>query len=79
MSTSIDQWRSAIGQFDGALPSTARKSGLGVHTEGISSRFVFIAASLLIYSYITAILLLRSGIEANPGPDHQNVPGRSIT
>ena len=78
MSTTIDQWRSAIGQFGGGFPSTARKSGLEFSTEGSSSIYVFITALLLIYSNITAILLLRAGIEANPGPLHQNVSGRSI-
>ena len=79
MSTTIDQWRSAIGQFDGGLPTTARKSGLGFPTEGNSSLYDFITALLLIYSNITAILLLRAGIEANPGPVDKNVSGRSIS
>ena len=76
MSTTIDQWRSAIGHFGGGALASGGMAVPGAPTQGIASLYVLITALILVYSNITAILLLRAGIEANPGPDQQNVSGR---
>ena len=69
-SVSIQQWRSSIGLFMGV---GIRKSRLtskvfhGLHVQG-SANMVIIAAMLLVYGNITQMLLVKSGVELNPGP-----------
>ena len=78
MATTIEQWRSAIGSFGGGAPSAARTLVNGLSPQGHSSNRIVIIAMLLVYSNITTILLLRAGIEANPGPIHQNQSGNKV-
>ena len=69
-SVSIDQWRSSIGSFMGG---SIRASGLrskvthGLRIQGSANRIV-IAAMLLVYGNITQMLLVKAGVELNPGP-----------
>ena len=69
-SVSIQQWRSSIGLF---MRVGIRKSRLtskvvhGLHIQG-SANMVIIAAMLLVYGNITQMLLVKSGVELNPGP-----------
>ena len=69
-SVTIQQWRSSIGSFMGGGIRASRfrsKVAQGLHVYG-SANMVMIAAMLLVYGNITQILLVKSGVELNPGP-----------
>ena len=69
-SVSIQQWRSLIGSFMGGGKSASRltiKVHHGLHLRG-SANIIIVAAMLLVYGNITQMLLVKSGIELNPGP-----------
>ena len=76
MSTTIEQWRSTIGSFGGGTHGNTKKITHGLSPQENTCNYVVIIAMLLVYSNITTILLLRAGIEANPGPIQQDQPGR---
>ena len=69
-SVSIQQWRSLIGSFVGGGKSASRltiKVPHGLHLQG-SANIIIVAAMLLVYGNITQLLLVKSGVELNPGP-----------
>ena len=78
MANTIDQWRSAIGSFGGGTHSNTKKIVHGLSANGRSSTCMVIFSMLLVYSNITTILLLRAGIEANPGPINHNQSGKNL-
>ena len=75
MSTTIEQWRLAVGSFGGGTFSSIKRIVQGLTTSRNSSNWVAVIAMILVYSNITSILLLRAGIETNPGPIHQSQSG----
>ena len=69
-SVSIQQWRSSIGSFMGGGIRSSRLTSKvfhGLHVQG-SANMVILAAMLLVYGNITQMLLVKSGVELNPGP-----------
>ena len=78
MTTTIDQWRSVIGSFGRFRSSHAGKVVDGMSALESPSLILMTVALLLVYSNIMEILLLRAGIEANPGPNNHNQSGMSI-
>ena len=76
--TSIEQWRSAIGSFGRFFSLHGRKVVERFSSPENPSLTLMTVALLLVYSNISAILLLRAGIEANPGPNNHNQSGMSI-
>ena len=69
-SVSIQQWRSSIGSF---MAGGKRKSQMtskvfhGLHVKG-PANMIMLAAMVLVYANITQMLLVKSGLELNPGP-----------
>ena len=49
----------------------------GLHVQG-SGNMLIIAAMLLVYANITQILLVKSGVELNPGPINNKNTGNFI-
>ena len=76
--TSIDQWRAAIGSFGRIFSSHGEKVAETFSTPENPSHIFMTFALLLVYSNISAILLLRAGIETNPGPTNHSQSGLSI-
>jgi hypothetical protein len=69
-SVTIEQWRSSIGSFIGGGIRASRlrsKDVHGLHVKGSASRII-LAAMLLVYGNITQMLLVKAGVEINPGP-----------
>ena len=80
-SVSIQQWRSSIGSFmDGGIRSSRLTSKVvhGLHIQG-SANMIVIAAMLLVYANITQTLLVKSGVESNPGPITNKNTGKFIS
>jgi hypothetical protein len=69
-SVTIQQWRGSIGSFSGGGIRKSPLTSKGCHGLRIqgSANMIVIAAMLLVYSNITQTLLVRSGVERNPGP-----------
>ena len=80
-SVSIQQWRSSIGSFIGGGIRSSRltsKVGPGLRIQG-SANMIVITAMLLVYANITQTLLVKSGVESNPGPITNKNTGNFIS
>ena len=68
-SIGIDQWRCRIGGFSISVAThrldNTRKGALKCQNQG---QVLLIMAMILIYANITDVLLVRAGVEQNPGP-----------
>ena len=79
-SVSIQQWRSSIGSFMGGGIRKSRltsKVSNGLRIQG-SANMIVLAAMLLVYGNITRMLLIKSGVELNPGPITSTTTGNFI-
>ena len=80
-SVSIQQWRSSIGSFIGGGIRSSRLTSKVVHGLRIqgSANMIVITAMLLVYANITQTLLVKSGVESNPGPITNKNTGNFIS
>ena len=79
-SITIDQWRCRIGAFSGNNVST-NPIAL-IETKRIELKkhghVLLILSMVLVYANILQILLVKAGIEPNPGPNQREVLGKSL-
>ena len=75
MSTTLQQWRSAIGLFGGGNGPNKESLSLSSSSQQHYLIYFVIISMILVYSNIMAMLLLIAGIESNPGPIHNDQLG----
>ena len=79
-SISIDQWRCTTGSFSGGT-SANRHPNISIGRGGCvkvqnHGQFLLILAMMLVYANITQMLLVKEGVERNPGPNNGDNPGK---
>lgn len=69
-SITIDQWRGRIGSFAGSLRASQSNNSTKTKFFAFSKpvKLLIIFSSFLVYAVITRSLLLKAGVERNPGP-----------
>ncbi len=75
-SISIEQWRCRIGALGGKTAGRIRPKQVNGLQGRKSAKLVLVMAMLLVYADITQTLLIRSGIEVNPGPNSTENSGK---
>ena len=69
----ITEWRCRIGTFAGYnICSRMRRNKLGNNSVNNPGQRILLLAMLLVYADISNILLVKEGVEQNPGPNKGN-------